>query len=306
MLPAEILARPRLVAMICAATAVILGLAWMSAAGAPVRMLAVNAAALAIGLMLFPALDALLGQRSRLRGIGLLALASAVMATAFLGTPVEGAARWVSLGALVIQPGMIVLPLLICAHARQADRASLGALVIVVTAAALQPDRALAGMALAGVAALAISKPGNTMRGLLALSAVAFAVTLLRPDRQGAMPYVDQILLTAFEVHLLAGAAVWAGSAILLVPAIIAMRGNTEARPVAYAFAAVWAAAILAALLGNYPTPLVGYSGSAVLGYALSLSQLPVRKASRLSDDAAAQTRTRNEDPTVLPVAALA
>lgn len=306
MSPAEVLARPRLVAMICAATSVGLGLARMSAAGAPVRMLAVNAAALAIALMLLPALDAMLGERLRLRGIGLLALASAVVATAFLGTPVEGAARWVSLGSLVIQPGMIVLPLLVCAHARQADRASLGALVLVVMAAALQPDRALAGMALAGLAALAIAKPGNSMRSLFALSAVAFAVTLLRHDHQGAMPYVDQILLTAFEVHPLAGAAVWAGSAILLVPAFISMRGNMAARPVAYAFAAVWAAAILAALLGNYPTPLVGYSGSAVLGYVLSLSQLPVRKASCLSGDAAAQTRTRNDDPTVLPVAALA
>jgi hypothetical protein len=30
-----------------------------------------------------------------------------------------------------------------------------------------------------------------------------------------------------------------------------------------------------AAALGNYPTPLVGYGGSAILGYALSLSVMP-------------------------------
>jgi hypothetical protein len=30
-----------------------------------------------------------------------------------------------------------------------------------------------------------------------------------------------------------------------------------------------------AAALGNYPTPLVGYGGSAVLGYLLSVALLP-------------------------------
>ncbi|WP_156839461.1 hypothetical protein [Novosphingobium aquimarinum] len=303
---AEIFDRPRLAAIVCGATATGLGLAWMAAAGAPTRMLAVNAAALAIGLMLLPALDALLGERSRLRGIALLAMAGILCATAFLGTPVEGATRWISVGSLVIQPGMIVLPLLVCAQARRPDRTTTAALLLAVTATALQPDRALAGMALAGIAAIALIKTERTTYGLLAVAGVAFAITMLFPDRQGAMPYVDQILRTAFDVDLLAGAAVWAGSAILLVPACVAMRAKTETRAVACAFAAVWAAAILAALLGNYPTPLVGYSGSAVLGYVLSLSQFPGRKASRSTDRSEAEIRAQDDETSMLPLAALA
>lgn len=31
----------------------------------------------------------------------------------------------------------------------------------------------------------------------------------------------------------------------------------------------------MAAALGNYPTPIVGYGGSAIMGYALSLLALP-------------------------------
>jgi hypothetical protein len=31
----------------------------------------------------------------------------------------------------------------------------------------------------------------------------------------------------------------------------------------------------MAAALGNYPTPIVGYGGSAIIGYALSLLALP-------------------------------
>ena len=37
-------------------------------------------------------------------------------------------------------------------------------------------------------------------------------------------------------------------------------------------FAATWTGTIAAAVLGDYPTPVVGYGGSAILGYALSLS----------------------------------
>jgi hypothetical protein len=44
-------------------------------------------------------------------------------------------------------------------------------------------------------------------------------------------------------------------------------------------FGAVWMAAVLAAALGNYPTPVVGYGGSAIVGYLLSLGLLPARRA---------------------------
>jgi len=40
-------------------------------------------------------------------------------------------------------------------------------------------------------------------------------------------------------------------------------------------FGVAWLGMVVAAALGNYPTPLVGYGGSAILGYALSLSFLP-------------------------------
>ncbi len=37
---------------------------------------------------------------------------------------------------------------------------------------------------------------------------------------------------------------------------------------------AAWSLVVLAALMGNYPTPLVGYGGSAIVGYLLSLAVL--------------------------------
>ena len=43
-------------------------------------------------------------------------------------------------------------------------------------------------------------------------------------------------------------------------------------RPTGLAFATLWLTIVVAAALDNYPTPLVGYGGSAIVGYLLSLS----------------------------------
>jgi hypothetical protein len=64
-------------------------------------------------------------------------------------------------------------------------------------------------------------------------------------------------------------------------------------RPEALAFAAVWLAAICAAALDNYPTPVVGYSGAAVLGYVLSLAGLPRTASSRVSTQAEKRGRAK-------------
>jgi hypothetical protein len=86
------------------------------------------------------------------------------------------------------------------------------------------------------------------------------------------VPYVDQILFTAFDVHSLAGAAVLAGSLLLLVPSIVGVRTDPARAHIHLVFGAIWLGCVLAAGLGNYPTPVVGYGGSAILGYMLSLS----------------------------------
>jgi hypothetical protein len=40
-------------------------------------------------------------------------------------------------------------------------------------------------------------------------------------------------------------------------------------------FGTIWFSAVAAAALGNYPTPLVGYGGSAIVGYLFSVAMLP-------------------------------
>jgi hypothetical protein len=148
-------------------------------------------------------------------------------------------------------------------------------------AMALQPDRAMAGMLVLGLGTIAlIYRDRHSIVALIA-SIVSFAVTLGRPDPMPAVPHVEQVLYSSFDVHAGAGLAVLGGLTLLLVPAIVGWRRDADNGVTYAAFGAVWFAAILAATLGNYPTPIVGYGGSAIIGYALSLLALPKRAGAR-------------------------
>jgi hypothetical protein len=137
---------------------------------------------------------------------------------------------------------------------------------------------------MAGMLALALAALATARRDVLSVTAllaalVAFAATLARPDRLPASPFVDGILYTSFAVHPLAGAAIVLGLCLLVLPAIAGRFGDREDDAARRVFGALWIAGIAAAALGNYPTPVVGYGGSAILGYVLSLSAFPPRRA---------------------------
>jgi hypothetical protein len=272
---AELHHRPRQLVITCAIAALGLGFAYMTMAGAPQRYLIINGLALGIGL----ALVALLSTLSRVirlqPGTICLLLGGILLWLGQIGTPLNGAVRWVNIAGLGIQPSLILVPLTVMCFAVARDGRGLAGIVLTGAALALQPDRAMAGALLAGTLSLALFKPEPRTLVALATSLIAFAITMLQPDLQPAMPYVDQIVHTSFFVHPLAGAAVNGGLLILLVPAIAALRGRTQAHQLLAVFAAIWLAVIIAAALGNYPTPLVGYSGSAVIGYVLATIALP-------------------------------
>jgi hypothetical protein len=278
--PIESLRHPRRLAGLCAIGATGLGLAWMTAAGAPSSYLAINAAALAIGLLAVGA-SSEAGRLWRVPGGGGLAvgLASLLLLTALFGVSADGATRWVSIGGTALQPALILIPVVALTFARARDSASLAAVLIAAVALALQPDRAMAGALAAGMAALALARPERQVLVALGASLAAFAVTLARPDSSPAVPFVDQVYFSAFAIHPLAGLAVVGGAALMLVPAITGFVLHHPHRATFAVFGAVWLGVILAAALGNYPTPLVGYGGSAILGYLISLIGLPPGRA---------------------------
>lgn len=267
--------RPRVAGVACAIGAVALGLAYMAVAGAPARYLGINVSALVIGLTMLALLGRTMVEGRQSTSAAIVAMAGALLATALLGDNVDGVARWVRLGGLSIQPSLILLPVMLVAFARSRNALATVGMIAAAAAMAIQPDRAMAGMLAVGLAVLAIMRPDRFVVSALGTSIAGFAATLARADTLSAVPYVDQILYSSFDVHALAGAAVLGGSVLLLVPAIVGWCGDPANRDTYAAFGAVWLAGIVAAALGNYPTPIVGYGGSAIIGYALSLLALP-------------------------------
>ncbi len=267
--------RGRALGILCAIGAVGLGWAYLIAAGAPLSHLVLNGAALAIGLLAIGILrDA--GRIWRAMGGGIMvALAGIILLTSLFGISASGVTRWLAVGGVMLQPALILVPVITLGFARAPGRASLLAVLITAAGVALQPDRAMAGALAAGMAALAFYRPGPAVLVALAAAIAAFAATLAQADASPAMPFVDQIFFSSFGVHPLAGLAVLAGAALLLLPAIAGARRDADNRPIHLLFFMVWFGVILAAALGNHPTPLVGYGGSAILGYLLSLLALP-------------------------------
>lgn len=269
------LRRPRVTGVACAIGAVAMGLVYMALAGAPMRYLGINGSALLLGLALLALLGRSLPGSRRLTAAAMVAMAGALLATALLGHSVDGAARWVRLGGFSVQPSLILLPAMLIAFARCRNALTAVGMVAAAMALAIQPDRAMAGVVAAGLAVLTIMRADRFVVAALCASIAGFAATVVRADTLMAVPYVDGILHSSFEVHALAGAAVVGGSLLLLVPAIVGWHRDPSNRESHAVFGALWLAAIVAAALGNYPTPLVGYGSSAIIGYALGLLALP-------------------------------
>ncbi len=277
----KVASRSRATGIVCATGAVALGLFYMQFAGAPASYLLVHVCALVIGLAIMALLDRMASHEPRWSGVLTIATALALLATASFGVAVKGAARWVSLGSMAVQPALILLPVAIMSFAASRSTLSTIAMIIAAAALAIQPDRAMAAMLAAGLTVAACVRPDRFVIPACLASLIGFAATMVQADNLPAMPYVDQIFYSSFDVHLLAGLAVITGSLLLLVPAIIGGFFNAEHRERYLVFAAIWTVAIIAAALANYPTPVVGYSGGAVLGYVLSLSALTKRTQRR-------------------------
>ncbi len=285
--------RPRSFAALCAAAAVGLGFVYLTLAGAPVSYVAMNGAALALGLLTLGVLREA-GRLGRVPyGAVSLLLAGLLLLVGLIGVSAEGVRRWIAVGGVSLQPGLVLMPLLALNVARSRDALSVLAVAIAALALALQPDRAMAGALAAGLAALAMVRFDRVVLAALGAALSGFAVTLVRPDASSAMPFVDQIFLSSFAVHPLAGLAVTGGAALMLAPAIAGLARDPGHRAAYAVFGAVWLAVIAAAALGNYPTPLVGYGGSAILGYLVSAMGLPPRAAVAADGD---------REPSVAPV----
>lgn len=266
----------------CAVLSVAFGVGYLQVAGAPRRCLLINLGALALGLVV-AALPRATRMRSRVAaGATTIAIGLLLFAVACFGTRVAGASRWIVVAGLTLQPSLILLPAAMVAFGRRRDGLSSLGLAIAGVALGVQPDRAMAATLAAALGALWFARRREPAVTMALIAAVAgFVAACIQADVVPPAPYVERVVQSSFAIHPLLGLAVVAGLVTLLVPAAaggLAQRGQrraaTRESDALLVFGAAWLVIILAAIAGDYPTPLVGYGSSAILGYCLSAGAL--------------------------------
>jgi cell division protein FtsW (lipid II flippase) len=277
-------------AVLCGAISVALGAIYMFAADAPRLYLIVNAAAFAVGTIAALLMRQASPPRGRSADAVIIAAGLVLVVTALFGVHVDGATRWIRLAGQSVQPGLILLPLTMMLFAQNRSWGASIGLAVAAVGLGMQPDRAMAGTLVAGLAALYGYRREPPVIFALTAGVAAFVTTLLRSDVVPPVLFVEQVVRSAFVFHALTGLAVVAGVATMLVPAAVGVRAANTGRELSAVFGATWLAVIVFALIGNYPTPLVGYGSSAILGYCLSAGafqdRLPTarRKGTRWED----------------------
>lgn len=255
-----------------AALAVGAGCGLLVALGAPSRMPTMNGVALLVALVGTALLA--LGRRfgtSALGDIALLVASALLPLTALIGPEASGVSRWLVIGGLTIQPALIVLPLVALGTALAPSPLRTAAAVIAALGLAMQPDPGGAAMLFAGLAAPSLLRdrrgPIDLAGGLAA--AIAFAIAQWRTVELPPVPFVEHVLPDAIAAGLVPALLAIATAVLMLIPAV--------ARPLLaphLAFLGLWIAALIMALVGPYPTPVVGFGGSGVLGFVLSAGLL--------------------------------
>lgn len=283
----------------CAILATGLGLVHMTLAKAPTSYLAMNAGALVTGFLIV-GIAAMSTKISKSRwGLISVLLALMVLLTSLFGNSAEGATRWILLGSFSVQSSLLMVPIVAVVFARHQSVLTSLAIAVTSFALALQPDRGMSGALAAGTLVLALAKPAKSSAVAAGTAMCGFVIAMLQSDTLPATQFVDQIYFSAFDVHPIAGIAVLAGTLLLIAPAIIGWLGGGLDRNMFLVFGAVWGAICFAAALGNYPTPIVGYGGSAIIGYVVCMLAFakPLRRGSSAGETASGSARKLNQTP---------
>ncbi|MFY7746218.1 MAG: hypothetical protein ACOVQY_12375 [Erythrobacter sp.] len=255
------------------------GLWYLWALGAPERLIAVNAGALALGLawVVWGRLPSRPEIRLALAALG----AGLLFVPLFTGPDVGGVARWFPAGPVTLQSGPLLLPLIAVLAAREGSRGA-AVLALAAIALALQPDAA-------GLAALALASAvlgwhhRNGAFAAVALGAGALATITFHAGTLEPQLYTEGVL-----AHVAERTATWRAlplaALLFIVPAWNLTMDPQITRAEGYALAALIIGLGGMAAIAPFPFPLIGYGAAPILGFALALGASARRKQIRVGE----------------------
>ncbi|HEY0016141.1 MAG TPA: hypothetical protein VGC13_07465 [Longimicrobium sp.] len=252
--------------------ALVVGVLIMRMSDVPAVVWGQNLAAWAVGALLCLGFARPRASTSRGTGLAVVAvLTVAALAATLLAPGVDGVHRWLPLGPVRLHTAAVLLPLLLVAL-QGLSRARgwwLSALVALGVAAVLllQPDAAQATAFAAAALVLLLPGAGRDplrLAGMLALPVLA-GLSWLRRDPLAPVPHVEEIV--GLAAGLGAGWAVAAVVSLLVLPLPFLLAARGVARQASLALGAYVAVTVLAAFVGVFPVPVMGYGVSPILGY---------------------------------------
>ncbi len=259
-----------------ASLAVAAGAAFLWSVGALPGMATRNVAAFGLGLAFGWAAHLL--SYPRHGATILFAIGTATLALVLVvGIEMDGVRRWLALGPVVVQPALILSPLLLAIVASREGRHWRIAILLPVLLLALQPDAASMMALAAGVAALMAGASGLSPRGWtgrrFGITAGALGVAVLGLLFSGIQtPPPVAFVEGTVGLAALSGpiAALLHFAAIALM--IAALLSRTD--PTGLALAAYFTVATLAAVFWAFPMPVAGAGPSHLVGFGIAAGWL--------------------------------
>ncbi len=264
------LAQVHTAGVLSCAIAVLAGCAFMVSAGAPAHYAWMNLLSLAFAVATFGLLPRRRLQADELLRARLSFALGALWLAASLGQAADGASAWLPVGPVALNLAWLLLPALLVASdvrpGSAAGRWAWGGLLLACGALALQADAVLLGLVAAVLCVRACQRGGGAL-ALLSLGAAALAAQR-GPAWQApeALAFVDQVVCRGFEQSLATGLVLALLQVLPLWPALRHRRARLHGL--------VWGLLLALSLPGWLPSPLVGFGGSFIVGYLLSLALL--------------------------------
>ena len=263
-----------------ASLAVGAGAAFLWNVGALPGMATRNIAAFAIGLALGWA-----AHRLAFRNHGaavLFSIGTAILALVLLvGIEMEGVRRWLALGPAVVQPALILGPLLLAIVASREGRHWRVAILLPVLLVAMQPDAASMFAMAAGVAALMAGASGLSPRGWtgrrLAITAAALGVAVIALAFSGIQT-PPPVAFVEGTVGLAALSGPFAGMLHFVAIALMIAALLSRTDPAGLALAAYFTVATLAAVFWAFPMPVAGAGPSHLIGFGIATGWLATHR----------------------------
>lgn len=270
--------------LLCASLVVGLGGAFMASQEAPSRYPWVNGLSLALAGATFWLLPRVRLQRdARWRAAATFALGALLLWAAAPRPDAGLTTGWLRLGPLPVQPTWLLCPAWWVVSApigRTPPRPwalralHLAGLLMGLAALAVHAQAALLAVTAVLFAARAVQTKSVAQAALAVLALALAQAALARWTAPPPSPFVDEVLQRAFNQSLGLGAVLTAAWLSLLLPGLLHRRAREHGL--------AWAALLLLALPGWLPAPVLGFGGSFIVGYVLSLAVLPDDRASAL------------------------